>query len=407
MAHTETHLTFDGLGIAPRLIEILDRLKFKHPTPIQHKAIPVILEDKDLIGIAQTGTGKTLAFAVPIIQRLSLKKGKALILVPTRELAIQVNETFQKILPFYGGIKAAVLIGGAPIYPQIQALRKVPRVIIATPGRLIDHLEQRTVMLADVNVLVLDEADRMLDMGFEPQVRRVLASVPKDRQTLFFSATMPTPILKMASQCMKLPVCVEIAKSGTTPERLTQELFIVSKERKLELLKKLLDQYHGSVLVFARTRFDAKRVAGLLKTAGQASAQIHADRTLAQRREALEGFKTGRYRVLVATDIAARGIDVTGIELVINYDLPEEAENYVHRIGRTGRAGHEGRAISFATPDQASEVRSIERLLQKSLPVSKHPELPAELFFEFRPAGRGFHTKRRRSFGSLRRSRRR
>lgn len=399
MPFTENHQTFDGLGIAPRLIEILDRLKFKHPTPIQHKAIPALLDGKDLIGIAQTGTGKTLAFGIPIVQRLSLNKGKALVLVPTRELAVQVSETFQKITPFYN-IKTAVLIGGAPLHPQIQLLRKNPRVLIATPGRLIDHLEQRTVMLGDVNVLVLDEADRMLDMGFEPQVRRILRSVPRDRQTLFFSATMPQPILQMAAQHMKLPVCVEIARSGTTPEGVIQELFIVSKERKRELLKKLLEQYHGSILIFARTRIGAKKIAGALREMGQTSAQIHADRTLAQRREALEGFKTGRYRVLVATDIASRGIDVTGIEVVINYDIPEEAENYVHRIGRTARAGHGGRAISFAAPDQVDEVRKIEKLLRKSLPIAKHPEVPAELFFEPVKAQSGFR-RRRRSFGSL------
>ncbi|MBI3312966.1 MAG: DEAD/DEAH box helicase [Candidatus Omnitrophica bacterium] len=405
MIPIENHATFDGLGIAPKLIEILDRLKFKHPTPIQHKAIPAALEGKDIIGIAQTGTGKTLAFGIPIVQRLSIKKGKALILVPTRELAVQVNDTFQKLIPSYG-MKAAVLIGGAPMHSQIHVLRKNPSIIVATPGRLLDHLEQRTVMLGDVNVLVLDEADRMLDMGFEPQVRRILRSIPKERQTFFFSATMPQPILAMASQHMKLPVCVEIARSGTTPERVTQELFIVSRERKEELLKKILHQYHGSVLLFTRTRVGAKRISGALRNMGQVAAQIHADRTLAQRREALEGFKTGKYRILVATDIAARGIDVTGIEVVINYDLPEDAENYIHRIGRTARAGHEGRAISFATPDQAEEVKKIERLLRKPLPLVKHPEVPGENFSEPVRTQGGFR-RGRRSFGSLHGRRRR
>jgi ATP-dependent RNA helicase RhlE len=402
---TESHHTFDGLGLAPKLIEILDKLKFKHPTPIQHKAITPALEGKDLIGIAQTGTGKTLSFALPIIQRLSIMdKGRALVLVPTRELAIQVNETFLKIAPLYGTLRATVLIGGASMGLQIQALRKHPRILIATPGRLIDHLEQHTLTLGDVAILVLDEADRMLDMGFEPQVRRILRSVPKERQTLFYSATMPKPILDMAAQHMKLPVCVEIAKSGATPERVAQELYIVSRERKKELLKKLLAQYHGSVLIFCRTKLDAKRIAWQLKEAGVNAAQIHSDRTLAQRREALEGFKKAKYRVLVATDIAARGIDVTGIEVVVNYDLPEEAENYVHRIGRTGRAGHEGRAISFATPDQGEDVRRIERLMRKPLPILSHPEVPAELFYENRVQPKpGFKSSRVRSFGSLRR----
>ncbi len=371
--------SFDGLGIAPRVLEILDRLEFVTPTPIQQKAIPLGIEGKDLVGIAQTGTGKTLAFAIPVVQRLSQLKGKCLVLVPTRELAYQVDETFQLLIPAFG-MHSAVLVGGASMHLQIQALRRPVRVLIATPGRLIDHLDHRTVTLADVGVLVLDEADRMLDMGFLPQILRILRFVPRERQTLLFCATMPEAISKIAASYMKLPVNVEIAPSGTLVEKVTQEVFIVNKERKNILLSKVLAQYRGSVLIFVRTKIKAYKLTRDVRAMGFRVAEVHSDRSLPQRREALEGFKSGRYRVLIATDIAARGIDVTGIELVLNYDLPEEAETYVHRIGRTARAGHVGHAISFATPDQATDVRSIERLIRTAIPISSHPELPVEKF---------------------------
>ncbi|OGW75427.1 MAG: hypothetical protein A2Z72_00345 [Omnitrophica bacterium RBG_13_46_9] len=389
-------VSFDGLGIAPRILEILDRIRFTVPTPIQHKAIPIAIEGKDVIGVAQTGTGKTLAFAIPIIQRLSQKKGRCLILVPTRELALQVNETFQKIAPLFG-IRTAVIIGGASMYNQLQALRKNPRVLIATPGRLVDHMSRRTVLLADVDVLVLDEADRMLDMGFLPQIQQILRFIPKNRQTMLFSATIPGEVLKIAASHMKLPVHIEIAPSGTTAERIIQEVFIVKRDAKKQLLAKILEQYHGSVLLFSRTKIGARKITRIIREMGHRAAEIHSDRSLSQRKEALDGFKTGRYRVLVATDIAARGIDVIGIELVINYDLPEDTENYVHRIGRTGRAGHEGRAISFATPEQGGDVRSIEMLIKTALPVSEHPDLPRERFVQYsKPAGHsGFYGIRR------------
>lgn len=377
--NTENAPTFYGLGIAPKIIELIDRMKFTTPTPIQHKAIPIAIQGTDIMGVAQTGTGKTLAFAIPTIQRLAQKKGKCLVLVPTRELALQVDETFQKLAPHFG-MKTAVLIGGASMHNQIQSLRKFPRVIIATPGRLIDHMEQRNILLFDVNILVLDEADRMLDMGFKPQIEQILKMIPKDRQTMLFSATIPGEIVTIASQYMKLPVHVEIAPSGTMAEKVTQELFIVKRESKKHLLSKLLKEYHGSVLLFSRTKRGAHNITRLIRGMGHSAAEIHADRTLSQRKEALEGFKIGRYRILVATDIAARGIDVTGIELVINYDLPEDAENYVHRIGRTGRAGQPGHAISLATPDQHGDVKSIERLTKTTLPISEHPELPKEKF---------------------------
>ncbi len=371
--------SFYGLNIAPKILEVLGKMRFTVPTPIQYKAIPVAMEGKDVIGVAQTGTGKTLAFAIPVIQRLSQAKGRCLVLVPTRELALQVDETFQKIAPIFG-IKTVVLIGGASMHNQLQTLRRMPRILIATPGRLVDHMNQRTIMLADVNLLILDEADRMLDMGFLPQIERILRSIPRDRQTMLFSATIPQEIVRIASSYMKLPINVEVAPSGTMAEGITQELFIVKKDHKKQLLEKILYQYKGSVLLFSRTKIGATKITRLIRSMGHGVAEIHSDRSLNQRREALDGFKLGKYRILVATDIAARGIDVKGIELVINYDLPEDAENYVHRIGRTARAGHEGRAISFATPEQGEDVRSIEKLIKSQLPISEHPEFPKERF---------------------------
>lgn len=394
----QSNSSFYGLGIAPKILEALDRMKFTVPTPIQHKAIPVAAEGKDIIGIAQTGTGKTLAFAIPIIQHLSQKKGRCLVLVPTRELAIQVDETFQKLAPLFG-MRSAVLIGGASMHLQLQALRKNPRILIATPGRLVDHMSQRTVLLADVNILVLDEADRMLDMGFLPQIEQILKYIPKDRQTMLFSATIPAEVIKIGTAHMKLPINIEVAPSGTTVESVTQELFIVKKDLKRRLLAKLLAQYHGSVLLFSRTKIGAAKITRFIRGLGHTTAEIHSNRSLGQRREALEGFKIGKYRILVATDIAARGIDVSGIELVINYDLPEDSENYVHRIGRTARAGREGRAISFATPDQRDDIKNIERIIKTALPVSSHPEFPTENLIANQASSKGFRERGRR-YGS-------
>ncbi len=373
------HENFYGLGIAPKLLDKIESLGFSTPTPIQHKAIPFAIEGKDIVGIAQTGTGKTLAYGVPMVQRLTQKKGKGLVLAPTRELAIQINAHLR---PFTQALRmgTAVIIGGERMSRQIAAIKRGPRIIVATPGRLIDLMEQNIVRLNDVHVLVLDEADRMLDMGFAPQIEKIIRLVPKKRQTMLFSATMPAGIMKMASVHMQLPVRTEIAPSGTAAEGVSHEVFVVEKKLKGSLLEKLLQQYRGSVLVFSRTKRGAERVRRSLKRAGFAAAEIHSDRTLPQRREALNGFKSGKYRILVATDIAARGIDVEGIELVVNYDLPDEPGSYVHRIGRTGRAGMEGYAISFATPDQGSDVRNIEKLIKISRSLSEHPEIPAGRF---------------------------
>ena len=393
---TNAHSSFDGLGIAPSILSILDRLRFTIPTSIQHKAIPLGLEGKDVMGIAQTGTGKTLAFGIPMVQRLAQIKGRGLIMVPTRELAVQVDENLRKIAPA-SGIRTAVLIGGDPMPKQIHALRINPRIIIATPGRLIDHLKQKTLRLQDAHIVVLDEADRMLDMGFAPQIKEVMRQVPTERQTMLFSATMPQEVLTIARNYMKLPVQVEIAPQGTAADKITQELYIVRKELKNELLTSVLGQYHGPVLIFSRTKFGAARLTRSIRAMKHAAAEIHSDRSLGQRREALEGFKSGKYRILVATDIASRGIDVKGIELVVNYDLPDDPGNYVHRIGRTGRAGHTGHAISFATPDQRLDVKNIERLMNNSLPTaSSHPTIPLEQFEKPRtPFIRHFSRRRR------------
>lgn len=372
---TQIEPGFYGLGIAPRLLGILDDLGYKVPTPIQQKSIPIAIEGKDVVGIAQTGTGKTLAFGIPLIQRLAQTKGIGLVILPTRELALQVEESLQKIGKKIN-LRTAVLIGGASMHIQNMQLRKRPHVIIATPGRLNDHLDQKSVHLENVAILILDEADRMLDMGFEPQIKRILQHVPKERQTMLFSATMPDQIMNIARAYMQLPVRIEIARAGSAAKNVSQELFIVRREEKLPLLEKLLEEHRGTVLVFSRTKHGAKKIARAIRAMGHTSAEIHSDRSLAQRKEALQGFKDGKYRVLVATDIAARGIDVTDIEVVLNFDLPDQTEDYVHRIGRTGRAGRNGHAISFATPDQRRDVKDIERLTRVMLPVSKVPVLP-------------------------------
>lgn len=360
---------FESLGISSRLLQCLDQLKFKTPTPIQNQSIPTGIEGKDIIGIAQTGTGKTLAYGIPLIERLQQVKSRALILIPTRELAHQVNDSLQKIASQFH-LKTAVLIGGESFGYQFRDLRGNPRIIIATPGRLMDHLRQGSVRLDDIKILVLDEADRMLDMGFAPQINQILKTVPKERQTLLFSATMPLGIVKIASSYMKLPVRIEVAPQGTAAEQVEQEIIVVKRDGKPELLESILKETPGTVLIFSRTKFGAKKICHFLAKAKYKVAEIHSDRSQGQRREALHGFKTGKYQILVATDIAARGIDVSNIALVINFDLPDNSEDYVHRIGRTGRAGQKGKAISFATPDQRDHIRSIERLIRKNLPIS-------------------------------------
>ncbi len=366
---------FSSLGIAPKLLAQLELNKFIHPTPIQEQIIPTALEGKDVVGIAQTGTGKTLAFGIPLIQRLAHHQGQGLIMLPTRELAVQVEDALQKIGRGIG-LKTAVLIGGGSMFRQVAALKARPHIIVATPGRLFDHLEQKTANLSHVKVVVLDEADRMFDIGFAPQIKKILAMVPRERQTMLFSATMPSAIALLATQYMHQPVRIEVAPAGTSSKNVAQEVFMVSSQNRLQLLEKILTDNTGTVLVFSRTKRGAHRITMSLRDMGHTAAELHADRSQAQRQAALEGFKSGQFRILVATDIAARGIDVQEISLVINYDLPDNSEDYVHRIGRTGRAGHVGKAISFASPEERQSLRDIERLIRKTLPILALPVLP-------------------------------
>src|ERR1700690_1526120 len=285
--------TFNGLGIAPKILDILAALKFTSPTPIQYRAIPEGVAGKDVVGVAQTGTGKTLAFGIPILQRLAGGEGRGLILVPTRELALQVDETLSKIArPL--GLRTTVFIGGASMGMQISSLRRDPHIIIATPGRLLYHLAQKTLKLDKVEVLVLDEADRMLDMGFWPQVKKIIAAAPVNRQTMLFSATLSKDIMQLATQHMKIPLRIEVSPPGTTVARVSQEFFIVRKDEKMRLLEKILGDYKGSTLVFSRTKHGAKRIMRGIMAMGHPAAEIHGNRSLSQRRDALEGFKTAR-----------------------------------------------------------------------------------------------------------------
>ena len=374
-ATQEVEVTFDGLNISKELLFVLNKNKFIKPTPIQQQVIPIALKGNDVVGIAQTGTGKTLAFGIPMIQRLITTGGQGLILLPTRELAIQVDEMICKIGSSFK-IKTVVLIGGASINNQIVALKRNPQIIIATPGRLADHLEHKTTSLKDITMVVLDEADRMFDVGFAPQIRAIMKQTPKERQTLLFSATMPQEIIEIANTYMETPTRVEIAPAGTTAEFVEQEMFFISKEAKTQLLDKVLDENKGSVLVFVRTRYGAKRLTNEVNAMGHKAAEIHSDRSLFQRKEALAGFKAGKYRVLIATDIAARGIDVKEISLVVNYDLPDDLSDYVHRIGRTGRNGCLGRAVSFVTKQERFDIQRIERMVKKEIKELETGDLP-------------------------------
>ncbi|MFH1173069.1 MAG: DEAD/DEAH box helicase [bacterium] len=361
---------FYGLGITPRILEILEQLKFNVPTPIQLKSIPVTIEGKDIVGIAQTGTGKTLAFGIPLMQRLAQNHGRGLILLPTRELAIQVDEHL-RVIGNKLNIKTTVLIGGESISKQLQALRQRPQVIIATPGRTIDLLKRNAFNLKEVKILILDEADLMFDMGFAPQIQEILKQVPKERQTMLFSATMDPRVMQIATKYMALPIRIEVAPAGTAAEKVDHEMIILRREDKLNQLKKILSDYPGSILIFVRTKHGVKDLCRQIRLNNHQVAEIHSNRSLAQRREALGGFKKGRFRILVATDIAARGIDVKGIELVLNYDLPDNLDDYVHRIGRTGRAGKTGKAISFALPNQMNDVKRIGQLVKKNIPLTQ------------------------------------
>jgi ATP-dependent RNA helicase RhlE len=322
------------------------------------------MDGSDVVGLAQTGTGKTLAFAAPMAATLG--RGElGLVLAPTRELAQQIEETFLSL-----GVHTALLVGGTPIRPQVTALKRYPDVVVATPGRLIDHLENRNIDLRCVAMLVLDEADRMLDIGFAPAIKRIVRETPDDRQTMLFSATFNKDVAKMAEQYLYEPVRIEVERAGSSNKDVEHELIVIEQEDKTRVLKKILNDFDGTVLVFSRTRHGARKLSRIVRDNGHTAAELHADRTLEQRRNALQGFKDGRFRVLVATDIAARGIDVKDIGMVLNFDVPKSAEDYVHRTGRTGRAGSKGHAVTLVTPEQGNEVRGIEKLIQFELPLS-------------------------------------
>jgi ATP-dependent RNA helicase RhlE len=364
---------FSQLNLSPAALDALERAGFEHATPIQAQAIPHALAGKDVIGTAATGTGKTAAFLLPIIERLAGKSGtRALILAPTRELALQIAEELER---FGRGrrVRGATVIGGVGMAPQIAAFREGREVIIATPGRLVDHLKQGTARLDGIEMLVLDEADRMLDMGFKPQLDKILARVPRQRQTLLFSATTAGEVGEFARAHLRAPVRVEVARSGTTAARAEQQVFLADQNEKLALLQSLLELDDVSTLIFTRTKRRADKVAKQLDRAGHSVTRIHADRSQSQRRAALDGFKEGTYRVLVATDIAARGIDVAEIGHVINFDMPHVAEDYVHRIGRTARAAASGRASSFASPEERDLLNAVEALTRVRIPRADVP----------------------------------
>jgi ATP-dependent RNA helicase RhlE len=360
-------MQFADLGLSQKSLALLARAGFEAPTPIQVQAIPPALAGKDVIGCAATGTGKTLAFVLPIVERLEGKHGtRALVLAPTRELAQQIGVEMER---FAHGrkLRSAVVIGGVGMTPQTHAFQQGVEVIIATPGRLNDHLDHRSARLDQIEILVLDEADRMLDMGFLPQLRRILQHVPRKRQSLLFSATMAGEVAKFSSESLRDPVRVDIVRSGAMSERAEQQVFLVGQEEKTALLLALLEQDQLSTLVFTRTKRRADRLFKALARAGHKVSVIHGDRSQSQRDHALDGFREGSSRVLVATDIAARGIDVAEIGHVVNFDLPHVPEDYVHRVGRTARAEASGRASSFASPDEQDLLRGIEKLTRRTV----------------------------------------
>ena len=368
-------MPFASLGLGSKLTQALKEKGYVEPTPIQAKAIPTILAGRDVIGVAQTGTGKTAAFVLPLLERLSTaqpeRRMRVLVIAPTRELVAQIEENvraYGRHLP----LRYATIFGGVGEGPQIQALRRGVDLVVATPGRLIDLTEQRHVDYSAIEVLVLDEADRMLDMGFLPSIRRIVARTPATRQTLLFSATFSKEIERVAKEVLKTPVHVEVGARSTPAEAVTQYLVEVSPSGKVGALVHLLkDAALESVLVFSRTKHGADRIARKLEAAGLRTATLHSNRTQGQRLAALKRFKSGEVRILIATDIAARGIDVDGISHVINYDFPPQPEDYVHRIGRTGRAQAIGDAISFATHEDADNVRRLERFLGRGITRKK------------------------------------
>ena len=366
----ESGSAFEALGLRGEVLEAVREAGYVEPTPIQQQAIPLILKGRDVMGLAQTGTGKTAAFTLPIIERLSggPRRTRVLILTPTRELCVQVEESFRKYAK-HAPLAVASVYGGVPLDPQERALRGGVDVVVATPGRLIDHLERKNVTFEDLEVLVLDEADRMLDMGFAPQINRVVSDIPPYRQTLLFSATMPPEVEALARKYLRKPMLVQVGRRSSAASTVKHYVYPVPRDRKSALLADLLRrEAMDSVLVFTRTKHGADRVVRHLEREGIEAAAMHADKTQVQRMRALDEFKSGRARVLVATDIAQRGLDISGITHVINYDVPQQAEDYVHRIGRTGRAAKDGDAFTFMAPDEIAMVRTIERVIGQEIP---------------------------------------
>ncbi len=371
-------MTFGTLGLSADLVRLVADEGYEHPTPVQAEAIPHVLAGRDVLAAAQTGTGKTAAFALPILDRLRKHANtsfsparhpvRALILVPTRELAMQVDEsirTYGRTVP----LRSAVVYGGIPIDPQIKTLLGGIEILVATPGRLLDHVGQRTVNLGQVEILVLDEADRMLDMGFMPDIRRIIELLPSRRQNLLFSATFSEEIRRLAGSILRDPVTVEVAPRNTAAEGVRQLVYPVDRDRKEALLAHLIAKYDWrQVLVFTRTKIGASRLASYLDRRGLEAVAIHSDRTQPERTRALEGFKNGTIRVLVATDVAARGLDIEDLPHVVNFELPWQPQDYIHRIGRTGRAGQTGDAVSLVTIDEADLLRGVQRLLKVAIP---------------------------------------
>jgi ATP-dependent RNA helicase RhlE len=355
-------LSFDNLGLEPRLLQAVAAMGYTRPTPIQRDAIPYVLEGRDVVGCAQTGTGKTAAFVLPLMQRVPAKPGgpRALVVTPTRELALQIEGVAAEVSKVTKH-RVAVVYGGVGYEPQIKALKRGVDILVATPGRLLDVMERKVADLSHVEVLVLDEADRMLDMGFWPQVRKIIAAVPAERQNLLFSATMSSDVMRIVSSTLHDPVRVEVAPAMTPIEAIEQRVYPVGGQQKSQLLVHLIkEQDLDRVIVFTRTKHRADRVAKVLHQNGIKCAAIHGDRSQSQRQSALESLKTGRCRVLVATDVVARGIDIDDVSHVVNYDLPNSPEDYVHRIGRTARAGKAGTAVSLLAPEEHETLRDIE-----------------------------------------------
>jgi ATP-dependent RNA helicase RhlE len=368
-------MSFEHLRLSSAIKHNLHSLGYRVPTPVQAKAIPLALEGRDLLGSAQTGTGKTAAFGLPMIERLVLQTTTArrplgLILTPTRELALQVNES----LKGFGrktGLRSAAIFGGVGMQPQIDALKGHLHIVVATPGRLIDHMEQRHVDLSGIEILTLDEADRMMDMGFLPPLKRILSALPKKRQTLLFSATFPEAIRGLAVQFMINPVQVQAAAPNSAAVTVTHRVHHVQHDKKRDLLVHLLKQNRDQTLVFCRTKRGSDRLCRHLASSGLRAAAIHGDKSQNARTQALRDFKAGRTHVLVATDIAARGLDIEQLPMVINFDMPMVAEDYVHRIGRTGRAGAEGTAVSLVTHDEMDQLRGIQRLIKTNIDFAR------------------------------------